>query len=79
MTINLVEMFADGEEQYPSPCVWGNIVRGHACYCHHEDGPRKCHIWRAHGDDLCADNQKGCERCGGCKLFEPSPLYEPNE
>lgn len=49
--MNLVEMIADPEEQSQSPCKYGNIVSGHACYCHHtsEDAPRKCPIWREGG------------------------------
>jgi len=48
---NLVEMCAD--EQKPAPCKWGNVVVGHACYCHNDewtDGPRKCPIYRQFGD-----------------------------
>lgn len=42
--INLVEMIADESE--PAPCKWGNIVPGHACYCHNDDATyRKCPIW----------------------------------
>lgn len=51
---NLVELVA--EEQTRAPCKWGNIVPGHACYCHNDawkEGPRKCPIYRSHGiDDL---------------------------
>ena len=46
--INLVEMICDDDESGPSPCRHGNLVYGHACYCHHtaEDAPRKCPIWK---------------------------------
>ena len=58
--INLVEMFADDQGQ--SPCLWGNIVRGHACYCHNDtaDAPRKCRIWACFGDDA---GEWTVERC----------------
>lgn len=49
---NLVELIAD-DEQRPAPCAWGNIVVGHACYCHNDEwseGPRKCPIYRQFGD-----------------------------
>lgn len=48
--INIVEMIAG--ESHDSPCKFGNIVDGHACYCHHEspDAPRKCPIWRSCGE-----------------------------
>lgn len=66
MTFNLVEMAAGDDECYPAPaCRFGNIVRGHACYCHHEDGPRKCHVWRYFGDGPEGWHKKECE------LMEP--------
>jgi hypothetical protein len=52
--LNLVELMADEDECLPAPCKWGNIVDGHACYCHKDDwkeGPRKCPIWRNFGTD----------------------------
>ena len=51
--LNLVELVADDDEQRAAPCAWGHIVVGHACYCHNDawkEGPRKCPIYRAHGD-----------------------------
>ncbi len=51
---NVVEIGAGDDEQHASPCKYGNIVDGHACYCHADhwvDGPRKCHIWRLHGEN----------------------------
>lgn len=48
MMFNLVELVAGDEEQESAPCAHGNIVSGHACYCHDDDwkeGPRKCPIW----------------------------------
>lgn len=56
--INLVELMVDNEEMEQAPCKFGNIVVGHSCYCHHEDGPRKCPQWR---------NQEPYEECD---LFE---------
>lgn len=47
---NVVELIAD--EQEKAPCIHGNIVTGHACYCHKDDwkeGPRKCPIYRNFG------------------------------
>lgn len=41
----LVLAIAQDEEIIPSPCAFGTIVKGHACYCGHEDGPRKCPKW----------------------------------
>lgn len=74
--INLIEMYAD--EQHPSPCANGNIVDGHACYCHmqHENAPRKCPIWRNFGEsDLSKWHRSGDfdadEWDGGCKWFVP--------
>lgn len=48
--MNMVEII--DENQHPSPCKHGNIVDGHACYCHSTspETPRKCHIWRFHGE-----------------------------
>ena len=44
---NLVEFIADDDEQEQSPCLYGNIVKGHACYCHNGKSPyRKCPQWR---------------------------------
>ena len=43
---NLVELIANDNEQEQSPCKWGNIVVGHACYCHHPDGYSKCPQFR---------------------------------
>lgn len=51
---NLVEIMAENEEQQVAPRKWGNIVTGHACYCHNdawEEGPRKCPIYRSYGLD----------------------------
>lgn len=65
--MNLVEMIAD--EQRPAPCRFGNIVEGHACYCHHPHGPRKCPIWRAYGEH--AERWHDDEQRGGCRFFVP--------
>lgn len=48
--LNIVELVDD--EQQQAPCKYGNIVVGHACYCHRDDweeGPRKCPIYREWG------------------------------
>jgi hypothetical protein len=58
--MNLVELCAEDDEQKPSPCEFGNIVIGHSCYCHHENGPRKCHVWRMHGDGPIGWDEKAC-------------------
>jgi len=57
--INLMELMVDEEDTMPAPCKHGNIVLGHACYCHHEspDAPRKCPIWRNNEEW----NVKNCE------------------
>jgi len=50
---NIVEIAADEDEQRQAPCKWGNIVVGHACYCHNDEwkeGPRKCPVYRLFGD-----------------------------
>jgi hypothetical protein len=50
--MNIVELAADPDEQMAAPCKWGNIVVGHACYCHNDSPlmPRKCPVWRS-GDE----------------------------
>lgn len=51
---NAIELIADEDEQARSPCKFGNIIVGHACYCHADhwkDGPRKCPVWRYFGID----------------------------
>mgnify|MGYP007089917719 CR=1 FL=1 len=72
--INLVELL--DEEQHPSPCRFGNIVDGHACYCHHDNGPRKCPIWRNFGEhDLskwCKGDWDADDWDGGCPFFRPN-------
>lgn len=46
--INLVELAADEEDTEQAPCCWGNVVVGHACYCHAPDSPyRKCPQFRS--------------------------------
>ena len=56
---NLVELMADDDEQEPSPCSHGNVVIGHACYCHHPDGPRKCMLYWG-----------GVEEIKTCEMFQ---------
>ena len=50
--INFVEFLADEDEQEQSPSKYGNTVIGHACYCHHPDGPRKCHLYWGGVDEM---------------------------
>lgn len=71
--MNLVELIAD--EQRSAPCRFGNIVEGHACYCHHPHGPRKCPIWRALGEH--AEGWHDDEQRGGCRFFVR--LLRPDE
>lgn len=65
--MNFVELLADENQKEPSPCEYGQIVIGHACYCHHINGPRKCPIWR-HKQEWNIIN---------CELFKPP--QEKNE
>lgn len=48
--MNIVELMAGEDDQRGSPCKFGNIVEGHACYCHNPSDlmPRKCPIWRSY-------------------------------
>jgi len=79
--MNLVEMITEDGEQHVSPCRYGNIVDGHACYCHNQYADmRKCPIWRRFGEhDLTRWLTKGDwnkdDWDGGCKFFEPSKKY----
>ena len=59
--LNLCEMM--GDDQHDAPCLYGNIVDGHACYCHSDEpeAPRKCPIWRFYGEELPHWNKKECE------------------
>jgi hypothetical protein len=53
--------------------LFGLIVDGHACYCHHYYGPRKCPVWRMYGEqadkwhDQGDFNKDGWQ--GGCRWF----------
>jgi len=76
---NLVEMFSQENDQHQSPCKHGNIVAGHACYCHSKAkaAPRKCPIWQQYGEnDLTRWHSGGDfaneEWSGGCKWFAPN-------
>jgi hypothetical protein len=70
--MNFVELLA--EEQHQSPCKYGNIVDGHACYCHHPDSARKCPIWKYYGEDLTKWHNNGdwdkVDWNDGCRFFE---------
>ena len=68
--MNLVELFADEEEQKPSPCKYGNIVTGHACYCHHPKAYRKCPQWRMQSP------YKECKFYKKQKIIEKVKSYE---
>ena len=67
--INLVEMFADESEQSCSQkCKFGNLVEGHAVYCHSENpnAPRKCRrTWYTSGEVKDED----------CEFYEPNPNF----
>ena len=78
--MNLVELIDDN--QHDAPCKHGNIVDGHACYCHHPQGLRKCPIWRNYGEhDLTKWHNKGDWNKdgweGGCRYFEPNVQAHP--
>jgi len=70
--MNLVEMVE--EDQHQSPCRFGNIVDGHSCYCHHDQGPRKCPIWRHYGEQPDKWHNHGDwnkeDWDGGCRFFK---------
>jgi hypothetical protein len=76
---NLVEFAASDDEQSQAPCKWGNIVEGHACYCHADhwkEGPRKCPIWRnfeTPGPAWRKVDGPVFPVDGGCPMFEPLP------
>ena len=63
---NLVELFADESEQaFNQSCKFGNLVEGHAVYCHCDNGkaPRKCRrTWYTGGKRKDED----------CEFFEPN-------
>lgn len=61
--MNITELLDN--EQHASPCKFGNIVDGHACYCCHVKGPRKCPIWRDFGEHDLSKWYKG-----GCQFFK---------
>lgn len=56
------------DNSIPSPCKYGEIIPGHACYCYHEDenAPRKCPIWKW-DDEWNVSN---------CNLFEAKENHE---
>lgn len=62
--LNWVELMSGTE---PAPCAYGAVVEGHACYCHHRLGPRKCHVWR-NGLHWTKEN---------CELFERTDETKP--
>lgn len=68
--MNLVELIDD--DQHPAPCRHGNIVDGHACYCHHPAGdtPRKCPIWHDYGEHKLEHWRVDATWEDGCPYFE---------
>jgi hypothetical protein len=67
--INLVEIFTDKSEQSCNQkCKFGNLVKGHAVYCHSEnpDAPRKCRrTFYTNGEVKDED----------CEFYEPNPNF----
>jgi hypothetical protein len=70
--INLAELVAGENEHEQSPCKFGNIIIGHACYCHNEsdETPRKCPIWRNYGVENLGRWKKTSWDEEGCPFFE---------
>jgi hypothetical protein len=71
LRMNIVEML-DDTSCFNQKCKFGNLVEGHAVYCHseHPRAPRKCrHTWYF--------GEKEAEKL---KLRdEDCPYYEPND
>jgi hypothetical protein len=74
--MNIVEMISD--EQHDAPCRHGNIVDGHACYCHStgRDAPRKCPIWSRYGEHDLERWRKDKTWENGCPFFEANDQGE---
>ena len=53
-----------------NPCRFGDQCEGHACYCNHPDGPRKCRKSWYYG---------GEERDQDCEYYEPNPHWQEAE
>ena len=67
--LNLVEIISDQATNKQAPCAHGNIVAGHACYCHNDKSPdRKCGLWQA----CLPDGEWSSE---SCEFFEMSRKY----
>lgn len=68
--MNLVETISD--DQSDAPCLHGNIIPGHACYCHHPSSlaPRKCPIWSLYGESDLTRWKKDQTWEDGCPFFE---------
>jgi hypothetical protein len=67
--MNLVEMFADENDMlFNQRCAHGNLVFGHAVYCHSDDpeSPRKCRRTWYTG---------GAEKDEDCPFFKPNPIF----
>ena len=70
--INLVETVAGDDEQLSNQkCKYGNLIDGHAVYCHNKnpEAPRKCRYTWYYGE-----NEKG-KQDEDCPLFEVNPNY----
>ena len=74
MPINLIECIAQPDDMRPAPCLYGNIVDGHACYCHNSSPhtPRKCPIWARYGYDPADPEDRKHWHRGECEFFEPT-------
>ena len=74
----LLQYFVDEDDMYKSPCVYGDIIAGHACYCANSKAKiSKCPIWRNYGEDAEYWHPNGDWAednlwCGGCKYFVSS-------
>jgi hypothetical protein len=70
--MSLVEMVtSDDKQSFNQKCKFGNLVEGHAVYCHNEDlkAPRKCcHTW------YYGNSKKGYQD-EDCPLFEINPKF----
>ena len=62
--------------QQDQPCIYGVRVDGHAVYCNHPEGPRKCRhsgYWgRAYSLAFGMADEN-------CELFEPNPNYHEDK
>ena len=78
--MDLLYSFVDPDDIYESPCLYGEIVAGHACYCSNTDANiSKCPIWRNYSLELSKWHNNGDWEDdsweGGCKYFEENKNY----